>query len=165
MSIVPYDNSVNNGHDTCHPRVRGLTNEHNYSRCGAVLRERTSPPAAIKPSVAAAAAWVIFRTRDTNWWADPIRSPACHTDDTAAIMPWSNDEGRPARPDRQPAGQRLDRDRPMALRWAVALLDPAARPALSGLSLQGRCTPDFDGRPAAYNDEETLKVIVLMDRR
>jgi len=156
VSIVPYDNSVNMG--TTLASVFALTNEHNYSRC-ARFYENDFTTAAINPSVPLQR--MGHFDRDTNWWADPIRSPACHTDDTAAIMPWSNDED-----DLHDLIDSLQANGWTAIdqgmRWAVALLDPAARPALSGLVSTGQVHPDFDGRPAAYNDEETLKVIVLM---
>jgi Flp pilus assembly protein TadG len=156
VSIVPYDNAVNMG--TTLASVFSLTNEHNYSRC-ARFYENDYTTTAINPAVPLQR--MGHFDRDTDWWADPIRIPACHTDNTAAIIPWSNDEEdlHDLINSLQPNGwTAIDQ----GMRWAVALLDPAARPALSGLVTTGQVHDDFDGRPAAFNDEETLKIIVLM---
>ncbi|MGN0933735.1 pilus assembly protein TadG-related protein [Falsigemmobacter intermedius] len=48
------------------------------------------------------------------------------------------------------------------LRWGAALLDPSTRPVVSNLIRQGQISEAFEGRPSAYNDRETLKVLVLM---
>jgi hypothetical protein len=44
----------------------------------------------------------------------------------------------------------------------VALLDPAARPMFSEFITEGQIPAAFAGRPFDYNDEDTIKVIVLM---
>lgn len=50
------------------------------------------------------------------------------------------------------------------MKWATLLLDPAMRPAISGIAAK-KLAPipaEFVGRPAAFGDIETLKFIVLM---
>ena len=50
----------------------------------------------------------------------------------------------------------------MGMKWGTALLDPSTRPIASGLIGMGKVDNVFNGRPADYDDEDTLKVIVLM---
>lgn len=49
-----------------------------------------------------------------------------------------------------------------AMKWGAALLDPSMRTAVSAEISAGRVDEAFEGRPAAYSDQETVKVIVLM---
>lgn len=48
------------------------------------------------------------------------------------------------------------------LRWGSALLDPSARSLVHSLADAGIVPTHFRGRPYDYDDEENLKVIVLM---
>ncbi len=48
------------------------------------------------------------------------------------------------------------------MKWGVALLDPSTRTLVDTLVAAGEVDPAFAGRPAAYNDEITLKTVVLM---
>jgi Flp pilus assembly protein TadG len=48
------------------------------------------------------------------------------------------------------------------LKWGLALLDPSARNIITSLSAQGVVPASVVGRPFAYDDPDTLKVIVLM---
>ena len=157
VSIIPYDNSVNMG--TTLSSVFALTNEHNYSRC-ARFYEADFNFTGIDPTVPLQR--MGHFDRDTNNSNNAsIPSPACHTDNTAAIIPWSNNETQLHNliNSLQPNGwTAIDQ----GMRWAVALLDPDARPALAGLVSNGTVHSDFDGRPASFLDPETIKIVVLM---
>lgn len=48
------------------------------------------------------------------------------------------------------------------LRWGLTLLDPAQRPLINELVSEGRVNPAFAGRPFDWDDEEAMKVIILM---
>ncbi len=50
----------------------------------------------------------------------------------------------------------------MGMKWGTALLDPSTRNIASSLIQNGSVDSVFQGRPAAYNDVETLKTVVLM---
>lgn len=50
----------------------------------------------------------------------------------------------------------------VGMKWAAALLDPSLNPAVENLIDSGEISSDFTGRPHAYDDGETIKVIVLM---
>ncbi|PWK60910.1 TadE/TadG family type IV pilus assembly protein [Roseicyclus mahoneyensis] len=156
VSIVPYDHAVNMG--TTLSSVFSLTGEHTYSRC-ARFQAADYTFAGINPTVPLQrmADIDVDTTNSTN----PTPQPACHRDNTAAVIPWSNNETQLHNliNSLEPRGwTAIDQ----GMRWAVALLDPAARPALSGLVSNGSVHPDFDGRPASYVDPETMKIIVLM---
>jgi len=50
----------------------------------------------------------------------------------------------------------------LGMKWGAFLLDPSAAPVVAALAGKGKVASYFATRPAAYNDPETLKVIVLM---
>ncbi|GAA6207143.1 pilus assembly protein TadG-related protein [Cognatishimia sp. WU-CL00825] len=50
----------------------------------------------------------------------------------------------------------------VGMKWGTALLDNSLQPVVSALIDEGHVSSDFEGRPNAYNDSQTLKVIVLM---
>lgn len=49
-----------------------------------------------------------------------------------------------------------------AMKWAVAMLDPSSQDDVTALIDAGLASPGFDGRPAAFDNAETTKYIVLM---
>lgn len=50
----------------------------------------------------------------------------------------------------------------VATNWGLLLLDPSAQPFISRMAAAGQLPMQFSNRPAAFDDVETLKVIVLM---
>lgn len=48
------------------------------------------------------------------------------------------------------------------MKWGLTLLDPASRPMFNQMAAQNAMNNDFADRPFAYDDEQTMKVIVLM---
>ena len=50
----------------------------------------------------------------------------------------------------------------IGMRWGVALLDPSVQPAISAMVAGGDVDSRMDGRPVAFDDPETLKIVVLM---
>lgn len=50
----------------------------------------------------------------------------------------------------------------IGLRWGAAFLDPSSRPIVADMVSQGLVNPAFADRPLEYDDEEALKVVVLM---
>lgn len=49
-----------------------------------------------------------------------------------------------------------------AMKYAVAMLDPATQPAFANLESLGQLPAKFKNRPAAWNEPEWAKIIVLM---
>ncbi len=50
----------------------------------------------------------------------------------------------------------------IGLKWGAALLDPGSRPIIDTMIAEGLVDSAFDGRPLDFDDEEALKVVVLM---
>jgi len=50
----------------------------------------------------------------------------------------------------------------IGMKWGTALVDPGMRPVITDLITAGEVDSDFAGLPKAYEDNSTLKVIVLM---
>lgn len=48
------------------------------------------------------------------------------------------------------------------MKWGVALLDPGSRTMFSQLMTAGAISSDFSGRPYDYDDDDSMKIIVLM---
>ncbi len=50
----------------------------------------------------------------------------------------------------------------LGMKWGLALLDPAAGPAIQAMSLDGRAAGTAESRPAGFNDNATMKFVVVM---
>lgn len=50
----------------------------------------------------------------------------------------------------------------LGMKWATALLDPSTRGVVTDMINDGHIDNEFAGRPANYDDPETLKTIVVM---
>lgn len=50
----------------------------------------------------------------------------------------------------------------IGMRWGVALLDPSVQPVVSGMIGAGHVDAGMAGRPVAFDDPETMKIVVLM---
>ena len=48
------------------------------------------------------------------------------------------------------------------MKWGMALLDPSSRSIINGMVAAGQTPSFFNGRPYDYNDNEAMKIIVLM---
>lgn len=48
------------------------------------------------------------------------------------------------------------------LRWGLTLLDPAQRPLINELVTEGHVDSAFAGRPFNWDDEEAMKIVILM---
>ncbi len=157
VSIVPYTNLVNLG--TTLGAVYALTAEHDFSRCARFF-ESDFMTTSLNPAVP------IQRMAHLDWWANSLSDPVvgrytCPRDDRNAILPWSNDAAAMhAHINTLVAdgGTAID----VGLRWGVALLDPSARPAVTGLVANNMVPERFQNLPAAYGDPETMKILVLM---
>lgn len=162
VSLIPYDYAVNMGPTLA--SVYALTNEHSYSAC-ARFHDSHFTFSASNPFLGLDPTVPLQRLGHFGVFAadasSPISMPVCRRGTSGQIVPWSNNEGQ-----LHAAINALDPQGATAIdqgmRWAVALLDPAARPALAGLASSGIVHEDFNGRPASYLNPETLKIVVLM---
>lgn len=158
ISIVPYNGMVNSG--ALIGSAFAFDTEHSYSNCPRFLPAEYGTTA-IDPSVPIRriAHWDRdYRTQDRLF----VR-PYCRTDQYGAILPWQHSEAAlHSHINGLNTGGWTAID--VGVRWGVALLDPAAQPAVNTLIASGNVHADFAGRPRAYDDEEeeTIKVLVVM---
>lgn len=155
VSLVPYDHTVNMGADLA--SVFALTAEHQYSACARFPASHFAFTG-IDPTVPQQR---MGHFDMLNSGSDPVPSPACRRAPSGPVIPWSNNETalHSAIDQLSPFGHTAS---DMGMKWAVALLDPASRPALAGLVSNGTVNGQFAGRPATYSDPNTIKVVVLM---
>ncbi|MEM6372319.1 MAG: pilus assembly protein TadG-related protein [Pseudomonadota bacterium] len=99
---------------------------------------------------------------DEGWgWSNPIGNPGCPQQPFEEIMAFSQD----ANALKTRIGQyraRANTSIHLGMKWGVAMLDPTFKPITQALSLNNTVEGVFSNRPAAYDDVETLKTIILM---
>ncbi len=157
ISLIPYNGMVNAGSTIA--SVFNLSDEHNSSNC-----TRFDPSfyfsTAIDPDMDEIERIAHFDYNNRNRYRN-FRSPYCTTSEYGAILPWSSDaDALHSRINSLNANGWTAID--LGMRWAVGLLDPAAQPAVSELIADGTVHEDFEGRPFSYEEDEVLKVIILM---
>lgn len=157
ISIVPYSTKVNAGEALLDTYT--VSGEHAYSHCidfgpDDFLTSGIDPNAEQQ------------RTGHFQFQGmreDRIRQGqwTCRIDEGFAITPLSNSVGA--------LHERIDLLSPegstsidMGVKWGLALLDPSAKAPVSALVSQGRIDPAFEGRPHAFGEENTMKVLVIM---
>lgn len=98
----------------------------------------------------------------SNWNPNSgINSPVCRTASSREILAWSDDETTlKNKIDGLSSGGWTSTD--MGMKWGAALIDPASKPVLDSMIAAGTVSSDMDGRPSAFDDGETMKVIVVM---
>jgi len=156
ISIVPYHSQVNAG--TTLASVFTLSDEHDESNCTRFFFNDTATTEIYTDEAIERIAHFDYRNRSRY---RTFRTPHCTTDNYAAILPWSNDaDALHALVNSLHANGNTAID--LGMRWAVGLLDPAAQPALSDLIDAGEVDEAFEGRPYSYEEDEVLKIIILM---
>jgi hypothetical protein len=156
ISIIPYNGRVNVG--TTLESVFTLSDEHNSSSC-VRFADADFNTTVINPAVELERLAHWDRAGQNS--EREFRNPHCQTTDYGAILPWEHREDvLHAQINSLYADGWTAID--LGMNWAVGLLDPAAAPAVTDLIAAGSVDADFAGRPAAYTDPETLKVVVLM---
>ena len=178
ISIVPYNGRVNSG--DLIDSVFTFDNLHDYSNCARFTPAPTNY--SYDPDVDGdwdASLWAdsdFLRTaidpavplarlghfdRNNNWTDQAHTNSHCQTDQYGAILPWQHDETiLHTHINSLGTGGWTAID--LGVNWGVGLLDPAAAPAVDGLIAAGHVHEDFDDRPAPYDDDETIKVVVMM---
>ncbi|MDJ0823443.1 MAG: pilus assembly protein TadG-related protein [Paracoccaceae bacterium] len=157
ISLVPYHATVNLG-DTFHTYMN-LQDLHDYSHC-AVFDPNAFVSTAVTPE----------QELEQLGQFDPVSTSTrpgranrqwCHPGNRSAIMPFSTDVAElHAHIDTFTAWGNTAID--LGMKWGTALLDPAIRPAIAAMADDGLVAPYAANRPAAFNNAETLKFVVLM---
>lgn len=102
-----------------------------------------------------------FDRYSTNTSSTSIGSPWCKTGNTSAIMVHSADRtALKAHINSLNAGGNTAID--LGMKWGVALLDSATRPAVAQMATDGHVPTEASSRPAAYDDPEAIKFVVVM---
>lgn len=157
VSIIPYNNKVNVG-----PIVAKRINfddHHDLSYCSR-FREGTFNTSAIGPNT-----WVErighFARHNDNYRQPHHNAFRCPRDDVRHMLLFQTDPEKLKRHiDRFWAGGATAVDQ--GVKWGAALLDPAFGPIVNTMASKGEVPNSVRGRPAAFDDDETLKVLVLM---
>ncbi len=157
ISLVPYNAVVNVG-STLAPYFT-FDELHDYSHC-ATFDSTDFFSTSIDPN-ATLDRLSHFDRWSTSQSTTAIQSPWCPTGDTSAIMAHSaNAQSLKDHVATFQAGGNTAID--LGVKWGVALLDPEMRPAISEMSLDGLVPADASSRPAAYDDPEAIKFVVVM---
>ncbi len=91
----------------------------------------------------------------------PIRNPGCPMRSYERIKPLSQSVSALQNTIDQ-LRARANTSIHIGMKWGAALLDPTSQPIVQGLVDRGVVDNVFSNRPAAWNDKETMKVVVLM---
>ena len=157
ISIVPYNATVNLG-----PTVSqyfNLSDEHDVSAC-AIFPDTAFHSLGISPTQE------LQRLSHFDPYTmnqDTVVTPSswCPTDEYGEIIVHSDDRQELiGHIDSLGAGGNTAID--VGMKWGLALLDPAARPAIANMIGDGRITSEANGRPANYDADDALKIVVVM---
>lgn len=157
VSLISYNATVSLG-----PVVSqyfNLSAEHNYSSC-AVFPDSAFNTLGISRTA------TLDRLSHFDLWTTSesttaIPRPWCPDDNYGATIVHSSD------PDELHAaidalGAEGNTAIDLGMKWGTALLDPSAQDLVSDMIADGHIDPVVAGRPVAYDDSETLKIVVLM---
>ncbi len=155
FSVVPYNDRIIAGTDLA--SVFNFGTEHNQSTC-ARFHPDSFAQTAVTPDDPIDRVMHFDYSNHLIW--RNFHSPYCPQDDINAILPWENDatiinahiQGLTAGGYSRPT---------QAMKWAAALLDPAAQPAASDLASGGVIPTSLGNRPLAFGPA-ALKVIILV---
>ncbi len=156
VNLVPYSEHVNAG-----PEILSYMNvdwKHGYSHC-------LEMPNSFFDDAALNMTYRYDQMQHFQWNFDGrnnrLTDTICPRYSYERIRPWSNDA--------DDLKSRIYQLEPragtsifMGMKWGTALLDPSTQGIASGMVADANVAPNFDGRPAEYNDGETVKTIVLM---
>lgn len=164
ISIVPYNDVVFAG-----PTIESVftfDDLHDESTCARFVTSDFTFTG-IDPSVPIRRVAHFDRSNATS--DQTFSSQYCRTDSYRAILPWQHNEtALHTHINNLQTGGWTAVD--VGMNWGVALLDPAANPAVVDLVTANTIHDDFalrpapyrDGDPATLLDDETIKVVVLM---
>lgn len=157
ISIVPYNATVNLGPNLAQHYT--LSSEHTYSNCAIF-------PTSAYASLGVSTTDTIQRLSHFDPYTldeDTITAPDawCPVGTYGSILAHSSDRDTLTQHIASlDAGGNTAID--LGMKWGVALLDPSARPAVTGLINDGHVVTQATGRPANYDEPSALKVLIVM---
>lgn len=154
ISIVPYAGTVNPGQEVF--GLLGGTEWHSYSHCPDLPRSSFSstglPDVSSMPQAPHFMHWAIhWPTMDWGWCPNESNSILYHSRSKAELHAYLNNM-------RLHDGTGTH----YGMRWGISLLDPSSQWLTASLAASGTVDPVFATRPAAWDDPESLKIVVLM---
>ncbi|MFW2543305.1 pilus assembly protein TadG-related protein [Primorskyibacter sp. 2E107] len=157
VSLVPYNATVNLGDQVA--SYWTLDTLHDYSNC-VIFDDNDFYQSAISPSdeLTRLAHFDLYSTDENT---TELPSPWCATgNDGAVTMHSANATLLKSQVNALQAGGNTAID--LGVKWGVALLDPAANPAVAAAAADGLVPVEAADRPAAYDDPEAIKFVVVM---
>lgn len=156
ISVIPYTAQVNAGEDIFDEL--NVPQQHSYSYC---VDFDDSDFDSVALSLTKQYEHMQHFDMGYSWNGsrneDSISNPGCPKQSYEEIIGFSQDANA--------LKSRINQFRPRAntaihlgMKWGVAMLDPAFQPITQELGVDA----PFTNRPAAYNDVETLKTVILM---
>lgn len=155
VNLVPYTAQVNVGEGIFDEL--SVSRVHPYSECVDFTASDFETA-----QISMSAAYEHAQHFESGWdWSYPIGNPGCPQQEYEKVMSFSQSpaelKGRVAQ--FQP---RANTSIHLGMKWGTAMLDPSFRPITQALSLNGQVDAAFGNRPVSYDDDETLKTIILM---
>lgn len=153
VSIIPYAGTVNPGREVF--ELLGGTAWHDYSSCPDIPRSAfgttSLPDVGSMPQTPNFMHWPIALGMDWGWCPNEANSILYHSSDPDDLRQFLTDV-------RMHDGTGTH----YGLRWGASLLDPSSRWLTEALADSGTIESMHDNRPAPWDDEDTMKVVVLM---
>ncbi|MBU2962547.1 hypothetical protein KO516_17300 [Citreicella sp. C3M06] len=156
VNLVPYSEQVNAG-----PEILSYMNVdwmHGYSHC-------LEFPNSVFTETGLSLSTQFEQMQHYQWNYDgsnnSLTDTICPRYEYERIQPWSND-ATALKTQIYSLQPRAGTSIFLGMKWGTALLDPSTRPIVSGMIADSTVDTVFEGRPAAYDDGETAKAIVLM---
>lgn len=154
ISIVPYAGTVNPGREVF--ELLGGNAWHDYSHCPDLPRSAFGstalPDASSMPQAPHFMFWAVdWPTMDWGWCPIEANSILYHSSSEAELHDYLTNM-------RLHDGTGTH----YGMRWGAALLDPSSQWLTTALAASGTVDSTYIGRPAAWDDPDTLKVVVLM---
>lgn len=155
ISIIPFATQVNAGENLL--SRFNISQEHDYSHCVDFNANQFKTTELLVSELLERTAHFDPFTYSEN----PISSPVCPTRTGSEILPLSKNRTTLHNfIDSMSASGNTSID--IGVKWGSALLDPTTQPAIAAMVKDGQIDAAFGARPSAYNDGDTLKVLVVM---
>lgn len=154
VNIVPYDEHVSLGsgfYNTLRDEL-SVVHRHNYSHC-IEFEDSEFGQTAINWNA------TYDQMQHTRLWSNWGFQCSTSYHDRIQVLSQDNTELKDQIDDLQASGNTHIF---LGMKWAAALLEPSFNVVVDDLIADGLADPAFDDRPAAFDDVETIKTIVLM---
>jgi len=178
ISLVPYATQVSAGQPLL--SQFNVSGRHNYSHCidfapSDFTTSTMSPAATGGHTYEQTMHFDVFAEANDpqglsdepnsgSWWRHTPRyhaKPICHARQSSVILPLSNNvTALHNQINALVADGNTSMD--IGVKWGAALLDPSLQPAVTNLVATNTINRAFEGRPLAYDDPNSIKVLVLM---